>query len=160
MIRLRKYVAQILIGFASAWVLTAMAGCGPSASPVGPATQRDARFQKIARQYREGSYETALLPDLLPYFQARLGRMSASELRRMLGDPRVVLHDDNDYHRYALGPVYGYENTQDPDYRLQGKHDEVWHYGETGPPHRIPDESANLFFVIKDGIVIAVRELG
>ncbi|HET6426808.1 MAG TPA: hypothetical protein VM389_00160 [Phycisphaerae bacterium] len=156
--RVRQWPFPMMIGLGVGLVLAGMAGCAGDVTSGGPTAQRDTHYHKMARQYRGGEYGKVCLPDLLPYFQARLGRTSASELRQLLGEPRIVSRDDN-YYSYALVPVYGYENASDPDFRLEGKHDEVWHYGETGPPHWISDESVNLFFVIKDGVVIAVREL-
>jgi len=156
MTRFHRSVVHALLGFASVLVVIGVVGCATPVTVGEPTTPRDARFLEVARLYREGEYEKVWLPDLLPYFQARLGKIRASEVRQLLGEPRVVSRDDG-YYDYALIAAYGYADVEDPDFRR--KHDEVWHYGETGPPHRIPDESANLFFVIKDGIVIAVRDL-
>ena len=110
---------------------------------------------RSAQDYREGRFENAPLGDIQHYFACRTGKLTEAELKALLGDPRIVPPED-DYYRDALQSVYGYEILDDPDIPAVGKHDRVLHYGEYGPPHGVPDESLNLFFVVKDGVVVGV----
>ena len=151
----------LLIGLGSALVLTGVAGCASPDTPEKPAVQREPHYQEIARLYREGQYEKVVLGDLLPYFHQRTGQMTVADLKRLLGEPRVVT-PESCWYRDALSSVYGWGHIEDPDRdRPEGKHDQVLVYGEMGPPdHWIADESSSLWFVTKDGIVIGVWELG
>ena len=93
------------------------------------------------------------------YFEKRVGTMTAAELRALLGEPRVVVAKDC-YYGQALSCIYGLDaldvEDRDADDKYD-KHDQVLHYGESGPPdHWIADESLNLFFVMKDDVVIGM----
>jgi len=86
--------------------------------------------------------------------------MTSGDLKRLLGKPRVVTPRDC-YYGNALAnvypDVYGPDALWDPKPRADDKHDQVLHYGENGPPeHWIADESHNLFFVIKNDVVISM----
>ena len=89
------------------------------------------------------------------YFRVRLGNMTVNELKALLGEPRIVTPKDS-YYIDALGPLYDYAMVGNPNWRSGNKHDLVLHYGEEGPPHWIPDESTNFFFIAKDGVIISL----
>ncbi len=109
----------------------------------------------MAENYRSRRYEWVPLVDMERYFQDRVGKMTVADLKRLLGEPRIVTREDS-YYPNALMSLYGLETVEDPNWDGGDKHDMVLHYGENGPPHGIPDESFNLFFVVKNGIVVSV----
>jgi len=110
----------------------------------------------MAANYRSGDYSRVCFIEMVHYFEIRLGRMTVAQLKGLLGEPRVVTPEDG-YYTYALETLYGDEALWDPEWDGGNKHDAVLHYGEDGPPHRIPDESLNLFFVVKGDIVVSMR---
>ncbi|MCE5325978.1 MAG: hypothetical protein LLG01_06145 [Planctomycetaceae bacterium] len=52
--------------------------------------------------------------------------------------------------------LYGWNILEEDDWKGHDKHDVVLHYGEKGPPHSSPDESFNLFFAAKNGVIVSV----
>ena len=111
--------------------------------------------EDMAWNYRHGDYGRADLQDMEVYFRSRMGKMTVAELKETLGEPRVVPPEDS-YYRNALAPLYGWEIVDNADWKGGTKHDLVLHYGEDGPPHWISDESSNLFFVAKNGVVVSM----
>jgi len=114
----------------------------------------------MAADYRMGRYKRVNFYDMIDYFERRIGKMTCADLKRLLGEPRVVTPKDC-YYGNALADVYpdvyGPDAPWDPEPRADDKHDQVLHYGENGPPeHWIADESLNLFFVIKNDVVISM----
>ena len=136
-------------------------GCRTSAELRSHHGQYDAYCERMAENYRLGRYERVWFEDMTGYFERRIGTMTSADLRLLLGEPRVVTPED-DYYGDALAEiypdVYGLDAPWDPTRPdPDDKHDHVLHYGENGPPtHWIGDESQNLFFVIKDDIVIGM----
>ena len=125
---------------------------------MGPAWKYDSICETMADHYRCGRYDQSSFPDMESYFRRRIGKMTISELKGLLGEPRVVSPKD-DYYTYALAGLY-YDSSGQPEEVPHDKHDQVLHYGENGPPeHSIPDESFSIFFVMKDGVVIYLRTL-
>jgi hypothetical protein len=118
--------------------------------------------EEMAARYRAGEYDEVEFFVLEDYFRRRVGVMTTTELKQLLGEPRVVIPGDS-YYLYALATVYDDDSIESPERAadgLQGQHDQVLHYGEYGPPeHRIPDESMNLFFVTKDNTIVGMRTL-
>jgi len=116
----------------------------------------DRLCETMAGDYRCGRYNRVIFDYMADYFQRRLGKMTTAELKGLLGEPRVLSPDDP-YYVDALCGVYYPDRAQQPETVPHDRHDRVLHYGENGPPeHSIPDESQNLFFVVKDGIVISM----
>ncbi|MCE5325159.1 MAG: hypothetical protein LLG01_01970 [Planctomycetaceae bacterium] len=111
--------------------------------------------EDMAWNYREGHYERVSLYHMEKYFEDRVGKMTVAELKDLMGVPRVVPPTDG-YYRDALASLYGQEIEDNEDWKGGNKHDLVLHYGEGGPPHSIPDESLNLFFAAKNGVIVSV----
>lgn len=110
--------------------------------------------ESMAEDYRCGRHNRVVFSYMEYYFQRRIGKMTISELKGLLGEPRVVSPGDG-YYIDSLAGIYYADRAEQPVEVPHDKHDQVLHYGEGGPPrHSIPDESENLFFVVKDGIVI------
>ncbi len=121
--------------------------------------QDDADCELMAENYRLGRYNKVNLEAMIYYFERRIGKMTSADLKRLLGPPRVVTPKDG-YYDYALAAVYGLDGFGDAESYRDDKHDQVLHYGENGPPeHWNGDESSNLFFILKNDVVIAVRGL-
>jgi hypothetical protein len=146
-------------------LLFALVGTIGCATPT-PATklpfyreQYNAYCELMAENYRLGQYKRVNFEAMTDYFESRIGKMTSADLKRLLGPPRVVTPKDG-YYDHALAAVYGIDGFGDAESYGNDKHDQVLHYGENGPPeHWIADESSNLFFILKNDVVIAVRGL-
>lgn len=113
----------------------------------------------MAEDYRSGRYEKVNFADMTRYFEDRIGNLTVADLKDLLGESRVVTKEDS-YYTHALNIFYDLDVVSDPDWDGGDKHDQILHYGEFGPPeHRIPDESRNLFFIVKNDVVVAMRTL-
>jgi len=134
-------------------------GCGASDELVQYRFQYEKCCEDMAFEYRRGRCDRADFHHMRYYFEKLVGTMTAGELRGLLGEPRVVVPQDC-YYGQALSCIYGLDalnvENWDADDKYD-KHDRVLHYGEDGPPdHWIADESFNLFFVMKEDVVIAM----
>ena len=140
-------------------------GCGASDELVYYRSQYEMCCKNMAFEYRTGRCDRADLHHMRGYFEKRVGTMTGGELRGLLGEPRVVTPKDC-YYGQALSCIYGLDALDVEDWDKHDKHDkrdkydkhdQVLHYGEDGPPeHWIADESFNLFFVMKDEVVIGM----
>jgi len=141
-------------------VLAGAIGCGaPTTKLKYYHRQYDAHCEMMGENYRLGQYKRICFNDMTDYFERRLGKMTSEDLKRLLGPPRVVAPEDG-YYSYALVRVYGVEPFGNANECGTAKHDQVLHYGQDGPPeHWIGDESSNLFFVVKNDVVISMRGL-
>jgi len=136
-----------------------LAGCATGGGQPDEYAEYDAICEQMAEHYRSGRYGQADLIEIGYYCRRRIGTMTASDMQALLGEPRVLTLGDS-YYGYALIEFYGLDTVSAPDWAGGDQHDQVWHYSESGPPeHHIADESSNLFFIIKDGRVIALRTL-
>jgi hypothetical protein len=119
----------------------------------------DAPFEHMAEDYRLGQYEKVDFIALASFFRERVGELTVAELENLLGEPRVVKREDP-YYLHALTMFYDLDVVSDPDWDGGDEHDQVLHYSEYGPPdHRMPDESFNLFFIVKNDVVVGMRTL-
>ena len=131
-------------------------GCGPSDELLYYRFRYEMCCENMAFEYRRGHYDKANFHHMRGYFEKRVGTMTAADLRALLGEPRVVIPKDC-YYGDALSCIYGLDALDVEDWDAYDKHDRVLHYGENGPPeHWIADESFNLFFVMKDDVVIGM----
>lgn len=147
-----RYATVLLLLF----LVVGSIGCGPSDEFLYYRYQYETRCENMARNYRDGNYRWVDFNHMGGYFKYRVGKMTAAELRGLLGEPRVVTPKDC-YYGDALWCVYGDVVLDEDNWDGYDKHDQVLHYGEGGPPeHSIPDESSNLFFVLKDNVVVGV----
>jgi len=147
-----RHAVVLLLLFLVAGVI----GCGPSEEFLYYRERYEACCENMADNYRKGNHSAADFNHIAGYFKYRVGKMTAAELRGLLGQPRVVTPKDC-YYGNALWCVYGDVVLEEDNWDGYDKHDQVLHYGQSGPPdHSIPDESSNLFFVLKDGVVVGV----
>ncbi|NBC11133.1 MAG: hypothetical protein GVY24_05270 [Planctomycetes bacterium] len=140
-------------------ILANVTGCNTQKDSRSEHALYEASCERMAADYRMGRYEKVNFMEMTSYFDDRVGRMTVTELINLLGEPRVVTRQDM-YYTHALNIFYDLDTVSDPDWDGGGEHDEVLHYGEYGPPeHRIPDESLNLFFIVKNDVVVGIRTL-
>ena len=148
-------MTKSIFGIVLLAIVAGSCGCGPTDDLSWYRDFYNRHCEQIAENYRSRRYQWVSLPDMEHYFQVRVGKMTVADLKRLLGEPRIVTPEDS-YYTDALMGLYGLETVEDPNWHGGDKHDMVLHYGEEGPPHWIPDESSNLFFVVKNGIVVSV----
>jgi len=86
------------------------------------------------------------------HFMKNCVGMKESEISRLLGPPRI----ETDRSRDGYINVRGW--LEDLGLEWNGS-ERVLLYNSNGPPHSIGDETENLFFLVRDGKVIAWRGL-
>ena len=117
----------------------------------------DTRCEEMAYEYRSGRPEKLNFYEMTDYFDRRLG-MTVKDLEALLGIPYASVPEEM-YFNYALEETV---KQADEDGKLYPGtcYDRVLLYSEQGAPdHWVPDESFNLYFIIKDERVVAIKTL-